>query len=190
MSLDQTPLDKARAIIVEEFMRIRGPSSTGESFQAQLAIFNRLRGDGEPGLAELFSIYDSMCMSAQPPRSNVTYNIGHSTIGNAVFDSEVHSITANVNAVSQREASGAEFASAMKQLTNAVAATDELGDAEKKGILEAFELVSSQAKESPEERKMTILKPVLDSLPKLLGAATSLVSLWSSLGPHILNLFK
>jgi hypothetical protein len=182
-------VDEVRAIVIEEFAKAQSAKNDQRS-PVQLAIYNRLRENGEGGIAELFLIYDTMCMSMTPPKQNIIFNITGSTIGNAVFDSQVNTITASVNTVSQQGGDGEGFAAALKQLTQSVSQTDELSDSERKGLLDAFELVASQAQERPEKRKMTILQPVLDSLPKLLGSAVSLVTLWNTLGPQVLSFFK
>lgn len=179
-------MDEVRAIVVEEFMKIRGTQAT--KFDAQLAIHNRLGDAGMQTAAEVLNIYYSMSM--EDDKRGVTVNLHNSTAGNIVFDSEVNSITASVNSVSQKGGAGAAFGDALKQLTDAVRQTGELDDAAKKGVLEALDYVGKQADEKPETRKPTILSSVLDSLPKLLGSAASLTTLWHNLGPHIVNFFK
>jgi hypothetical protein len=175
-----------RQIIVEEHMKIR--SQPGSIAAAQIAIFNRVRDEVGPDFAELLAIYDSMLMSNQPPHMT-TINIHNSTVGNVVLDSHVANITASVNAVAQHGVSGAEFASAIKQIVEATTAEKGLSDQQKKDILESFEAISEQAELPAEKRKMAVVRPVLEAIPKLLGSASALVSLWHTVGPHVTGFF-
>jgi len=179
---------EAKAIVIEELTRARAVG--GSIAVAQLAIYNRLRDAGQIDVAELLMIHERMSMANDPSsKPSVTIHVKDSTVGNIVFDSVVTSINASVTALAQKDASGAEFANALKELTDAVTSTSELRSDQKKGVLDALELVGKQAEESPNNRKMTILGPVLDSIPKLLSSAASLVSLWHNLGPQILAFF-
>lgn len=180
-------LEATRRIIVEEQMKIRG--QPGSLPSAQIAIFNRVRDEVGQEYAELLAIYDSMLMANQPPRTT-TINLNQSTLGNLVLDSQVANITASVNAAAQNGVSGEDFAAAVKRMVEAALASLELDAAKKKELIESFEVVSEQAALAPERRKMVVVRPVLEAIPKLLGSANALITLWHSVGPHIINFFQ
>ncbi len=181
-------LSIARTIVIEEHARVK--AAGGSIADAQLASFNRLKAEGLGDLAEVLFLYHTSLMDMKPPKGDVNVTITNSTVGSVAFDSEVSNITTTVNALAEKGGKSADFADALKKLTEAVTSSGELTDDQKKGILESLELVGQQAQEPAEKRKRTILQSVLDSLPKALGMASSLASLWHSLGPHILNFFK
>jgi hypothetical protein len=184
---EEPSFDEAYSIIAAAWAEIK--AAGGTAAEAELAVFNRLKSSGQPKLAGLIYLYGRTLM-ADTPKSHVIVQ-GGSSVGSIVLDSFVNTINASVNNVARQGATGADFSKALKQLTEAVAATTELSEEQKKEVLETLELVAQQAEQPKEKRKMGILTPVLESIPKLLGVAASLASLWhSGLGAHILNFFK
>ena len=178
----------ARSIVEEEHLKVK--VAGGSVADAQLASYNRLKKEGLEDLAGLFMLYHTSLMDVKPPKGDIKFEIKDSTVGSIAFDSEVSNITTTVNALAQQGGKNAEFATALKNLTEAVTSSTELSAEQKKGILEALELVGQQAQEPPDKRKKTIIQSVLENLPKLLGAAASLTALWHNVGPHILAFFK
>lgn len=184
---DHLKLSIAKTIVIEEHLTIK--ATGGSVAEAQLASFNRLREEGLEDLAHLLVLYHTGLMDLQPPKGNVSVSISNSTVGSVAFDSEVSNITTSVSTLTQRGGDSAEFAKALKQLTEAVTGNTEISAEKKKEILELVDTIGQQAQEPPEKRKKTILQYVLDGLPKALGAASSLASLWHSIGPTIAGYF-
>ncbi len=181
-------LSVAQAIITEEHLKIK--ASGGSIADAELASFNRLKEAGFEDLAGLLILYHTSLMDVKPPKGDISVTVQGSTGVSVAFDSEVGNITTTVNNLAKQGGESADFATALKKLTEAVASSAELTAEQKKGILESLELVGEQAEEAPEKRKKAILQPVLDNIPKLFSIAASLASLWHTLGPNIVNFFK
>lgn len=175
-----------RATIIDEALKYAAvPQKTAS---IQIAIFNRLTDQYGRDLAELFFIYTQVCMPGNTPQP-IRISIVNSTVGNFVLDSQIQNITSNVNAVAQNGVSGVDFASAVKQIVEAATANEELTDEKKKEIVESFEVLAEQAALPKEKRKMVVVKPILEAIPKLLTSANALVTLWHSVGPQITGFF-
>jgi len=193
MSSDYAPpefsLDALRKILSREYTKVLADPSGRP--KAAIHIYEELVASRQDELADLLMYYHSVTGAIPPPmsdRPNITYNISGSTIGSATFSSQVGSINSSVNAVSQQPG-GIDFAAALKSLTDVVLKSNELAETEKREALDALELVGKQAEEPPEKRKSGVLKPVLDSIPKLLSTASTAINVWHSVGPHILEFF-
>ena len=161
----------------------------GSVAEAQLASYNRLRDAGLHDLAHTFMLYHTSLMDVKLSKGDVTVTITDSTVGSVAFDSEVRNINTSVNALTDKGGKTAEFALALKQLTEAATTSNELSEDKKKALLESLEMIGQQAQEPPEHRKTTILKYVFDNLPKAFGVATSLAELWHTVGPTLINFF-
>lgn len=182
-------LESARIILSREYARISNNPS-GRS-GAVTRVYEELVASGQQELADLLMYFHAVTDAIPPPmsdRPNITYNITGSTIGSATFSSQVGAITTSMNVVAQQPG-GADFAKAIKALTEAVIGARDISEAQKAETLDALELVGREAEQPPEKRKLGVLKPVLDSIPKLLSSASTAIGIWNELGPHILKFF-
>lgn len=122
--------------------------------------------------------------------SNLTINLQNSTIGilNAGEIEDVQSISVNVSSLV--ESGHDEVAKALKELTEAVAASSEISPGERAYVLENLEEISKQAALPSEERaKPGVLKSVLSGVASTLGAAGGLAEVWSTWGNVIRAFF-
>jgi hypothetical protein len=193
MSSDYAPpqlsLDVLRKILSREYAKVFSDPSGRP--KAAIHVYEELVANGQQELADIMMYFHAVTGAIPPPmpdRPNITYNISGSTIGSATFSSQVGSINSSVNVVAQQPG-GIEFADALKALTDAVLKSTDLGESDKREALDALELVGKQAEEPPEKRKSGILKPVLESIPKLLSTASTAISVWHSVAPPILKFF-
>jgi hypothetical protein len=182
-------IEHARATVTKEYARVLANPATKQKML--LNIYNELVAEGQQEMADFLMTFHAMTGAIQPPmqdRPNITYNITGSNFGTAAFDSQVGSINTSMNVVAQQQ-NGETFAKALQELTKAVLASNDLQDAQKKEALDAFELVGKQAEEPAEKRKLGILKPVLESIPRILAAASALSTLWQTYGHDITRFF-
>ncbi|HEX3683411.1 MAG TPA: hypothetical protein VHU83_12820 [Bryobacteraceae bacterium] len=182
-------IEHARATVTKEYARVLANPATKQ--QMLLNIYNELIAQGQQEMADFLMTFHAMTGAIQLPmqdRPNITYNITGSNFGTAAFDSQVGSINTSMNVVG-RQQDGQAFAGALQELTKAVLGSPDLQDVQKKEVLDAFELVGKQAEEPPEKRRLGILKPVLESIPKSLSSASALLNLWHTFGPHITGFF-
>jgi ABC-type transporter Mla subunit MlaD len=81
----------------------------------------------------------------------------------------------------------ADVAAALKALTDAVAASDELIDETRSSALEQLETLSEQALLPENERmKPGILRAIGNALSSTLATAGGLAEVWSTWGPSVL----
>ncbi len=125
-------------------------------------------------------------MNQQP---NITYNFNNSPIAMANFGTQIGNISASLTAIGSNDQKSKDFTTALKQLTEAVVNSTDLNEEQKKEALDALAFVGKQGEEQPEKRQTGVLKPVLESIPKILSAGSTLVSLWEKFGHHITAFF-
>jgi hypothetical protein len=88
----------------------------------------------------------------------------------------------------QATAGGEEVAQALKRLTEAVAAADELG--EKRGeIIESLAVVTEEAALPPDRRKGHVVKGLLERMGPALSAVANLTQIWGAVYPLLANWF-
>jgi len=137
-------------------------------------------------------------VAGQPTRSSTrgatTYkteiHLSNSTIGilNTGEIENVRSISVNVSTLA--ESGHAEIAKAIKELTETVAANQELPADERSYILENLEELSRQAALPPEERaKSGVIKSLVSGVGASLSAAGGLAEVWSTWGVPIRAFF-
>lgn len=137
-------------------------------------------------------------VTGQPTRSssrvNTTYkteiHLSNSTVGilNTGEIEDVQSISVNVSALA--ESGHAEMAKAIKELTEAVAASQELSVDERAYVLENLEELSKQALLPPNERaKSGVIKSLVTGVGASLSAAGGLAEVWSTWGEAIRTFF-
>lgn len=164
-------------------------SSGAKRVSVKTRIYQDLKAKGHDKAAEMFMTYDAVVRASMADQPTNVFNFNNAQIANANFGQQLGTINASLQAVSTRDADGANFADALKRLTEAVVNTPELKDDQKKELLEGLSFLGKQAEEPPEKRHAGILKPVLKSIPDMLSSGASLVALWQALGPHILKFF-
>lgn len=126
-------------------------------------------------------------MSSSP---NININLSNSAIGvlNTGEIENVHSISVNVAALA--ESGNEEVAKALKELTEAVASSQEISSEERSEILENLEELSKQAALAREERaKAGVIKSILSGVGASIGAAAGLAKIWSVWGNSIRTFF-
>jgi hypothetical protein len=60
---------------------------------------------------------------------------------------------------------------------------------QKKEAMDALEFIGKEAEETPEKRRLGILRPVVESIPKVLSSASAAITAWHTVGPHVLKFF-
>lgn len=155
------------------------PSTLGEFVHAVLI-------DGEPQArrvlgSEIHPIPE-LDEDLRPGRTAV--HIHNSNVANLNLGSQVGTITANLQAISNADG-GRQFAEAMESFANAVVAEQILRDDVKKEVLDAATVISEQAVKKPEERSSATLKALTAWIPTAISAANGLVTLWDKVGPII-----
>ncbi len=131
---------------------------------------------------------ESNNVEGQTRVTNINFNNSQVGFLNSGQIQNVESIAVNV---SQLQDSGSNnIAEAIKQLTQAVTASQELQDTDKTIVLEQLEELSKQAVLAPEQRaKSGVLKAIAMGIPTTLAAAGSCAEAWSRWGPVILDFF-
>jgi hypothetical protein len=182
-------IDAVLRILWDNYGRIYGEPSDFRRRRFLQEVFGELRDNGQIPIAHLLMQFNAIMEGFGMDRPNVTYNFNNATVANANFGTQIGTITASIESVRKEGGKGAEFATALKTLTEGVVNSQDLNDTQKKEVLEALELLGAEAQQPPEKRKRGLLRPVLDSMPKLLTSASALVNLWHTFGPHITGFF-
>jgi hypothetical protein len=123
--------------------------------------------------------------------ANVQIHISDSTIGilNPGEITNVQSLTVNVSSLA--ESGNAEVANALKHLTEAVAASQELTTEQRAEALDWLEELSKQANLSKEKRlKPASLRAVAMALASACSAAGGLSTVWNTWGSVIKAFFR
>ncbi len=125
---------------------------------------------------------------------NTTYiteiHLSNSPVGilNTGEIEDIQSISVNVSTLA--ESGHAELAKAIKELTEAVAASQELSADERAYVLENLEALSEQALLPPNERaKSGVIKSLVAGVGASLSAAGGLAEVWSTWGAAIRAFF-
>jgi hypothetical protein len=151
------------------------------------------------GVLVKFEIYvEKVNIAGQPTRflsrGNTTYkteiHLSNSTVGilNTGEIEDVQSISVNVSTLA--ESGHAEMAKAIKELTEAVAASQELSADERAYVLENLEELSKQASLPSNERaKSGVIKSLIAGVGGSLSAAGGLAEVWSTWGTAIRGFF-
>lgn len=155
----------------------------------KLQIYEALKAKGMDNEAELLMIFDVVGRANMSQQPTITYNFNNSPIAMANFGTQIGTISASLTAIGSNDQRSKDFTSALKQLTEGVVNSTDLSDQQKKEVLDALSFVAKQGEEPPDKRQTGVLKPVLESIPKVLSSASALVSLWHTFGPHIATFF-
>jgi hypothetical protein len=117
-------------------------------------------------------------------RMNPTINIQNSNIANLNLGSQIGTINASLQQISQGDESQKQFADALQSFTDAVVAAA-LGDADKKEVVGALSTIADEATKKPEERSTGTLKAVVAWIPHAIATAAHLTAMWDKFGPVI-----
>jgi hypothetical protein len=170
---------EVRRIIAKGYSEIEKSSQ----ISVKAAIYNKLCEADMQDVAEILMFFSAMetSMSGAP---NYTFNIS-GTVGNLNLGEQIGQITTSLTIVSKQGASAAEFAQAVKSLTDEVLASTDLRDPQKRDAVEALEYLSHQATLEPAKRKAGILKSVVESIPTILSVTSSGIEIWAKHGDQI-----
>lgn len=107
-----------------------------------------------------------------------TINISHSTIANLNLGTVVGDLNGSIQHLSGT--GQGNLAEDLKKLIEAVSASGELADGERKDILEHLAMVSGEAAKPADTRKMAPLKTSIEAIKTGISVATQLVGLWQA----------
>jgi hypothetical protein len=113
-----------------------------------------------------------------------TIHIENSNVANLNFGSQIGTINAALQHISEGDQSQQEFAHALEEFTQAVVFA-KLADDDKKEVVEALSTIAEQAAKKPEERSKGNLKAVVAWIPHAVSTAAHLTALWDKFGPII-----
>jgi hypothetical protein len=121
-----------------------------------------------------------------PTNPAVNIKLNNSTIGILNTGQIEHVQSISVHVASLAESGYTEVAKALKELTEAVAASKEISSHERSYVLDNLEELSKQASLPPTERAKTgVVKSILAGVASSLGAAGGLAEVWSTWGDKI-----
>jgi len=83
-----------------------------------------------------------------------------------------------------------EISDALKQLTNSIAAAQDLASEEKNEAIEILSVVASEATAPKNKRKASVVNRLLAQFPTLIQTSASLLEIWHTVGPSIISFFK
>ncbi len=136
----------------------------------------------DPEEAEKFIDYASFYALMDKPAPTVIVN---GVVGNLNLGTQVGHIETALEVAWKQGIEGADFANALKTITDQVLACKDLEDQRKSEIVDSLAFISEEAQSPPEKRKLAVLKSVIESIPKILSSAASLSTLWTKYGPFI-----
>jgi hypothetical protein len=83
-----------------------------------------------------------------------------------------------------------EVSDALKQLTNSIAAAQDLASEEKNEAIEILSVVASEATAPKDKRKASVVNRLLAQFPTLIQTSADLLEIWQTVGPSIISFFK
>jgi len=119
------------------------------------------------------------------PNQTMNIHIHNSQVGNLNLGTQVGTINATVQSLSQGDDQQKEFAQALKQLTKTVLSEQNLQKETQQEIVDMLSTLAEQAAKKPTERSKGTLKAVLSSLPPLITVGTKLAELWPKYEPTV-----
>ena len=97
--------------------------------------------------------------------------------------------TVDMSVTSLNQSGNAELGNAIKELTNAVVASEELQNDIKNQLIEILSVISSEATAPPERQRKGVINVLIKQLKNMLSVSTELTQLWSIWGPIIMAAF-
>jgi hypothetical protein len=83
-----------------------------------------------------------------------------------------------------------EISEALKQLTNSIAAANDLGSKEKNEAIEILSVVASEATAPKDKRKVSVVNRLLAQFPTLIQTSAAVVDIWQAVGSSIISFFQ
>lgn len=117
----------------------------------------------------------------------VTIHINHSTVGALNLGTVIGNIQASLSVL---KAEGHdEVVGALKRMAEEVGNAEELGDARREA-LEQVAVVTAEAERPPTERRLGLVKPLLEALRATLSTSANLIKVWEFAWPYIKAYFN
>lgn len=83
-----------------------------------------------------------------------------------------------------------EVSDALKQLTESIAATEDIASETKNEAIEILSVVASEATAPKDKQKASVVKRLLAHLPTLIQTSAAAVEIWQTVGPPIISFFN
>jgi predicted regulator of amino acid metabolism with ACT domain len=83
-----------------------------------------------------------------------------------------------------------EVSEALKQLTDSIAAANDLGSKEKNEAIEILSVVASEAAAPNDKRKVSVVNRLLAQFPTLIQTSAAVVDIWQAVGPSVISFFQ
>jgi len=124
---------------------------------------------------------------AKAAMGRVTVNIHHSTVGTLNLGTVIGSIQSNLSVL---KAEGHdEVVEALKRLTEEIGDAEALGE-KRREALEQVAAVTAEAERPPTERRLAVVKPLLEALRATLSTSANLIKVWEFAWPCIKGFFN
>jgi hypothetical protein len=107
-------------------------------------------------------------------------SVSGSTIG-AINTGTIQTIDASITVL--RSGGESDLAAAVKRLTEAIIASNEINDSLKNEIAEQLAFLSAEAATKPENRSVGIIKSVLAGIRDSISVAAGLITIWDKVEP-------
>lgn len=157
---------------------------------ARRKLSAELEEQGQKELADLLMTYFAVFgeRSRMSDEKHITTNIYGGNFANVNFGNQLGEINASIQTLSNGGGAQSTLSQALRALTDGVEKSD-LDNNQKKKLFDALALVSGEAAKPAPERQDGIVQIVLESMPKMLSAASSLTSLWNTFGKTVTDYF-
>jgi hypothetical protein len=96
----------------------------------------------------------------------------------------------DVSVTSLQQSGDSQLANAIKEIANAIVASNELQAETKNQLIEILSIVSSEATVPPERQRKGAVKVLIEQFKDILSISTQLTQLWSTWGPIIIGAFS
>jgi len=113
--------------------------------------------------------------------------IDNSTIG-VLNTGNIESVDVSVTSLQQN--GNNQLANAIKEITNAVVASNELQAETKNQLIEMLSIISSEATAPAERQRKSVVKVLIDRFKDILSISVQLTQLWNTWGPIIVGAFS
>jgi hypothetical protein len=162
----------------------RAASAAGEIAMRMDGTAASIRRDLEIRIRRQQAFPKSEAMSADA-RINLTIQ----NAANVNLGSQVGTINAALNAITQRSPEHQDLATAIKELSEAVMRTTAIQDQRKQEVLQVITDIAVQAETKPEARSIGTLRALVAGFPVLVGVAADVTALWDKYSPLIRTFF-
>jgi hypothetical protein len=118
-----------------------------------------------------------------------TYAITINQAANVNLGTQIGSINAALTVIAESD-NGEEIVQALRELTQTIAQTSELGGVAKTEALDVVEELAKQAESKAEKRSSGKIKAFISALPQLINSSKTLLELWDKYSPAIKHYFQ